>query len=146
MDKGFLHLTTPEEMFEKLKHDFKLIEEDENDTYKAFNFFVTAEHLPDWVGDKRIKDNNPYLRISSHLATGAKHFVVTSKKNSIESCGIDVYVDNGYVKNSYIKTVLVLKLTINEAKEISADSISVLSLAEQVLSFWSNYFASKNIT
>ena len=74
MDNGFLHLTSSQALFDKLKHDFELLKEDSNDAYKAFNFFVTAEHLPDWIKNTRIKDNNPFLRISSHLATGAKHF------------------------------------------------------------------------
>ena len=136
---------TPEALFEKLEHDFKLLVDDDIDVYRAFNFFITAEHLPDWVGDVRIKDNNPYLRISSHLATGAKHFEVTNpKKNSIESGCVDVYVAEGYVEDGYFKTVLSLNLTNSEAQEIGSNSISVLSLAEEVLSYWSNYFASKS--
>jgi len=109
MKKGFLHLTTAEELFKKLEHDYEALKADVHDPYKAFNFFVTAEHLPDWVGDTSIKDKNPFLRISSHLATGAKHFKVTNpKKNSVGSTAVDIYVEEGYAEDGYIKVKKIL--------------------------------------
>ncbi|BCO33178.1 hypothetical protein TspCOW1_32810 [Thiohalobacter sp. COW1] len=145
MKNGFLHLTNSLSLFEKLKYDFNELEKDSNDAYKAFNFFVTAEHLPDWVGDTKIKDNNPYLRVSSHLATGAKHFKVTNpKKASVSNTAIDVYVEDGYVHDGYFETVLTLVLTDKEAKELGVTSIPVMALAEEVLSFWKKYFETNN--
>ncbi len=145
MEKGFLHLTDPESLFEKLKHDYSELENDINDVYKAFNFFVTAEHLPDWVGNTKIKDNNPYLRLCSHLATGAKHFIVTNpKKDSVSKTVIDVYVENGYVEGGYIETVLALTLTDKESNELGVSSIPMIVLAENIVSFWGEYFETKN--
>ncbi len=72
MEDGFLHLMDAPSLFLKLRHDYARFLEKPTDAYFAYNFFVTAEHLPDWVGDTTIKDHDPYLRICSHLATGAK--------------------------------------------------------------------------
>lgn len=141
MEKGFLHLIDAEALFEKLNYDFEQMKSDVHDAYKAFNFFVTAEHLPDWVGDTGIKDKDPFLRISSHLATGAKHFEVTNpKKDSVASAAVDVYVAEGYVEEDYVEFVLTLYLTDKESNELGIKSIPVMSLAEKVLSFWEKYF------
>ena len=142
--KGFLSLTTPEELFEKLTHDIKQFREDPTNSYKAYNFFVTAEHLPDWVGDRGIKDKNPYLRISSHLATGAKHFTVTNpKKRSVDGMSIDVYVEEGYVEDGYIEVIQNIQLQEEEAQIIGASEISVRALTEEVFSYWREHFETK---
>ena len=134
-------------MFKKLEHDYEALKADVHDPYKAFNFFVTAEHLPDWVGDTSIKDKNPFLRISSHLATGAKHFKVTNpKKNSVGSTAVDIYVEEGYAEDGYIKVILTLILTEKESKELGVSSIHVMQLAEEVMLFWKKYFEKKHIT
>ena len=141
MENGFLHLRNAKSLFDKLKHDYDLYASDQDDSYKAFNFFVTAEHLPDWIGDTSIKDKNPYLRISSHLSTGAKHFKVThSKKNSVSSTAVNVYINDDYVEDDYVVTVLTLTLTEKESKELGVKTIAVIHLADKVLDFWSEYF------
>jgi len=45
MESGFLSLTTSRELFEKLEKDIEEFRQDPNNVHKAFNFFVTAEHL-----------------------------------------------------------------------------------------------------
>ena len=139
--EGFLSLTTPEELFDKLTHDIEQFREDPSNSYKAYNFFVTAEHLPDWVGDRGIKDKNPYLRISSHLATGAKHFTVTNpKKCSINGTSIDVYVEEGYVEDGCIEVIRNIQLQEEEAQILGVSEISVQELTEEVFSYWCKYF------
>ena len=144
MENGFLFLKDANSLFKKLKHDYETFKADNKDQYKAYNFFVTAEHLPDWVGDTTIKDKNPYLRIASHLATGAKHFQVTNpKKDSVHSTAIDVYVVEGHTEEEYFETVLTLIITDKEAEELGINSIAVMNLADEVISFWSKHFESK---
>src|SRR5207248_3556210 len=67
----------------KLEHDLGRMESDPTDAYAAFDFFVTAEHLLDWLHPDRAngkadreKLRNQYeiIQIVSHLACGAKHF------------------------------------------------------------------------
>ena len=141
MMKGFIGFSTAKDLFDKLKIDYEEFCKDPKNRYKAFNFIVTAEHLPDWIENIDIKHQDPYLRINSHLATGAKHFEVTNKKKqSVEGYSVDVYVQEGYVEDGYIETVLVIDLTEDEAKTIGSEIIELEQLVQKVFGFWEEYF------
>lgn len=143
--EGFPGLHTPEDLLVKLKHDYSLLAEDRNDPYKAYNFFVTAEHIPDWISNKPLKRTNPYLRVCSHIATGAKHFINTDKnKNSVDSYSIDVYAKDGYVESGYYEIYLMVELSDKEEKELGIEAIEISDLAKNVLAYWENYF--NNVT
>ena len=47
--KGVFNLRTPIDLLDKLKYDYAVFEKDKNNPYLAFNFFVTAEHMLDWI-------------------------------------------------------------------------------------------------
>jgi hypothetical protein len=62
---------------------------DPMDTYAVFDFFVTADHVLDWLlpdspGKSRKVERsarragNRLLEITSHIANGAKHFRATA--------------------------------------------------------------------
>ena len=147
MLKGFLGLFTAKDLFEKLKSDYEAFCAEPKDSYKAFNFFVTAEHLPDWIENVGIKYKDPILRVCSHLATGAKHFEVKNiDKNSVDGFSVDVYVEGGYVGGRYIETVLVVNLTTEEAEKIGSESIELNELAKNVFEYWDKYFEENNVT
>jgi hypothetical protein len=44
---GFAELQTPCDLLRKLQHDISRMAADSGDSYAAFDFFVTAEHLLD---------------------------------------------------------------------------------------------------
>ena len=46
MMKGFIGFSTAKDLFDKLKIDYEEFCKDPKNRYKAFNFIVTAEHLP----------------------------------------------------------------------------------------------------
>ena len=59
------------------------MESDPTDAYAAFDFFVTAEHLLDWLHPdsangkadrEKLRNQYEILQTVSHLACGAKHF------------------------------------------------------------------------
>jgi hypothetical protein len=141
MEAGFLLLSTAGSLFEKVKHDYEVLQGNQLDPYSAFNFFVTAEHLPEWLGKQELKYSNPYLRICSHLATGAKHYIVTHKnKTQVESSSVDIYVEEGHVVGDYFEEVLTIQLSEVEAENIGASSIPILKLADKIVEFWEGYF------
>ena len=47
--KGFYSLETPDDLFQKLRHDFERIKSNPMDVYAAFDFVVSADHMVDWV-------------------------------------------------------------------------------------------------
>ena len=85
MTKGFFDLQTPQDLLRKLRHDSDRVKKSPMDSYAAFDLFVTAYHMLDWVhpGDsnkatrKQMESDNNILRVVSHLANGSKHFQVT---------------------------------------------------------------------
>lgn len=141
MLEGFIGLFEAKDLFEKLRSDYNDFLASPNDPYKAYNFFITAEHLPDWLKDKKIKYSDPYLRICCHLATGAKHFGVTDKnKKSVEGWSVDVYIKEDYVEDDYVAPVLVINLTDEEEDELGRDSIELNEVVTNVFNYWENYF------
>lgn len=71
---GHFTLKTAEDLFRKLERDFELIRARPLDSDVCFNFFVTAEHLPEWhfKGDSKKaaahRKSKALLRVCSHLA------------------------------------------------------------------------------
>jgi hypothetical protein len=75
MPTGFGPLQTAADLLAKLRLDLSRIERDPLDAYAAFDFFVTARHVPDWDRSKRpLLDTDPHMKIVRDLAEGAKHF------------------------------------------------------------------------
>ncbi|MEZ7207167.1 hypothetical protein [Pseudoalteromonas sp. DY56-GL79] len=123
---GFTNqLQTPTDLLDKLKYDLGRMQDDPSNIYASFDFFVTAEHLPDWIGDKTIKKEYEILKVVSHLANGAKHFMVSSQRHNILE-------RNTYWCDSNEQEV---KYTDGEG---GSQSHSALELAEKVYKFWEN--------
>ena len=88
--QGFATLQSPKDLVAKLRHDLGRMKSDPDDVYAAFDFFVTAEHILDWLypdtpdaSQKRKREkarsSSKVLQITSHIASGAKHFVALGK-------------------------------------------------------------------
>jgi hypothetical protein len=81
--RGAFDLQTARDLLQKLHHDLEALRREPTNTYRAFNFFVTAEHMKDWVypgnanrgARERLETESLLLQVCSHLANGAKHFV-----------------------------------------------------------------------
>lgn len=80
---GLFEIKTPRELLNKALHDIARLRANPLDAYAAFDFFVTARHIPDWLhpNDSASRDavfaKYVELRICRHLADGAKHFLAT---------------------------------------------------------------------
>ena len=85
---GLFELQTPADLFRKLEFDLSRLEKARTDQYAAFDVFVTAEHMLDWVypddpqSQKAERNARPALKICSHLANGAKHFKATAARHT----------------------------------------------------------------
>jgi hypothetical protein len=82
MTPGFGTLQSAGDLPAKLRHDYSRIERDPTDQYAAFDFFVSAEHMVDWILPGRankdareaIRESDVLLQLVSHIASGSKHF------------------------------------------------------------------------
>jgi hypothetical protein len=82
-DKGFFKLRTPRDLLEKARRDLGRRRKNPLDEDAAFDFFVTARHVPDWLAKNGgapasdLFNQHVELRICRHIADGAKHFEAT---------------------------------------------------------------------
>lgn len=94
--KGSFRLTTPAHLLAKMRHDLERMKQRRLDAYAAFDFFVTAEHMPDWLhppaNDHQEEARRPQLRrqiraeplfaVVSHIANNAKHFEARNPRHT----------------------------------------------------------------
>jgi hypothetical protein len=146
---GFGPLQTPRDLLAKLQHDLDAMRAEPGSSYAAYNFFVTAEHILDWLnpGDRgtngeaartRERKREVLLRIVSHLATGAKHFEPNPKRH--ESVTHVNHADAPYGAGAYgVGPYGTGELTVTLDGDAAArfgSSISALALGEHVLRYW----------
>ena len=82
MQSGVGALQNLEDLLRKLWWDFDRVKEDQKDSYAAFDFFVTAEHMVDWAFPGKagrnartaLRKKETLLQVVSHIASGSKHF------------------------------------------------------------------------
>lgn len=111
-----------------------------SDARLAFNFFVTVEHLPDWLERRSLVNKNCFLRVVSHLANGAKHFVLNHPRHkSVKNARASGYAQGGYVEPGYVADVLEVHLSSDEAKELGQPVIDVVTLGQKAVQFWRPY-------
>ena len=133
----FFELRTPADLFRKSEDDLRALQASPCDTRLAFNFFVTVEHLPDWLSRRDLVQKNCVLRIVSHLANGAKHFVLNdSRQTSVKKAEASRYVEPGYAEPGYFEESLEIHLAPDEAREMGATVIDAVSLGQEALQFW----------
>jgi hypothetical protein len=127
----------------KLEYDLERIRKSPKDQYAAFDFFVTAEHIVDWIhpDDKKaqeaIRSSSSLLRITSHLANGVKHFEAKAKRHqSVADVEKSRYVEEGYVEDGYFEDPLIVHLTADEQQLFGQSSNEVTALAQHVYEYW----------
>lgn len=133
----FFELTTPSALFEKIESDLAELEASNQDVKVAFNFFLSVEHLPDWLGKRSLVRENCILRIVSHIANGAKHFNLNIERHkSVKGTEKSRYVAADYIEEGYIEEPLIIHLSEEEAEELGSPEIDAVSLGKQVVEFW----------
>lgn len=73
--KGFATLQTAGDLLRKVRHDYQRLRSAPEDAYAAFDFFVSAYHMLDWLhpndasARKAEEKGNLLLQVCSHIAT-----------------------------------------------------------------------------
>lgn len=135
-------METPEDLFSKLKWELEKFREDPANPWLAFNFFVTAEHLPDWIKEKSLRKNEAILRVCSHLANGGKHFEV-NRHSSVSSTAKDGVYEDGLFEKEVYEEWLKISLEPKEANALGYNEINAVPLAENIVKWWEDYFSNK---
>src|SRR5712691_6064789 len=138
---GFFSLRTPRDLLSKLEADFARLRAADpisiDAQYAAFDFFVTAEHLPDWIFGSiggSLKHHRAYTEyaIVSHVANGAKHFRVDPGRHTVVKdtrAHSGAFQSTGFQATSFDIPRLVLDLE-------DGSAVPVLEIAERVINHW----------
>lgn len=151
--KGIFSLQKPQDLLKKLEYDYQRIIKNPLDTYAVFDFFVTAEHIVDWLypssspTDKRNRERlrrKLPLQICSQIANGSKHFEATAKQHkTVKGTNVRPGAELGLailgVSRLGTGSGLEIKLK-NYAKRRLGEYIDANNLAKIVLDFWRGYF------
>jgi hypothetical protein len=136
----FFELKTPADLFHKLESDLAALEASCQDTRIAFNFFVTAEHLPDWLGRRDLVRQHAILRVVSHIASGAKHFVLDDTRHqSVTSTEKFRVFEEGCFEPGVFHEPLLIHLSPDESREMNVSTIDAVILGRRVIEFWRQY-------
>jgi hypothetical protein len=146
--KGFAVLQRPTDLVAKLEYDLERMRAAPEDVYAAFDFFVTAEHIVDWLlpdspGSSQLaarkvkRDSSELLKVTSHIANGAKHFQALAKHHDTvadleqESGRFDPrsFSPRSFSPASFKMHGLNVRLEDGRV-------VHVLTLAEDVLRYW----------
>ena len=139
---GFGALKTPRDLLRKMEHDHSRMEAEPSNEYAAFDFFVTAEHMLDWIHpDKKMREAERnlevLLQVTSHIANGAKHFEATDPRHkSVTEIERSQYVEPGYVEPGCFAEPLVIKLSTAEGAVLGGNEIEATELGRRVLTYW----------
>ena len=142
-------LQGPQDLFQKLKHEYVTLNSNPTDSYGAYNFFVTAWHLLDWLypGDanksvrSKLRGSEPLLQVLDHLASGAKHFEIDPKRHtSVRKTGgppswAEIPFSQSPGRRPVNSNVLYVFLD-GPAATRYGPYVSVTDLASKVVDFW----------
>jgi hypothetical protein len=141
---GFFDIRDPQALLKKLQYDYKRICADPLNAFPVWDFFVTANHLVDWIWPsagstqhraERAAETIP--RICEHLANGAKHYIINREHVAVAQIERTGEVFAGYRSERVANgDALVISLDALEAAELGTSSITAQDLARQVLIYW----------
>ena len=141
---GFSELNTPHDLLLKAKRDLGKMKDDKSNVDFAYNFFVTIEHMPDWLemkkeAKKAIKDSSPILRVCSHLASGAKHFIPFDNYKSVKSVQTESVYEDGVYEDDVIEKWLVINLDEYEIADFGQEKLDAIALGQSAVQYWEEY-------
>jgi len=141
---GFFKLYDPYDLLRKLEHDLDRLKADPTDSYAAFDFFVTATHMPDWIRVIRWPFSAPttgsrtaaIFELCGKLGNGGKHFVLHKKFDApTEVREPGPFMPSGAL--TFAVGGLDVVLDTQDAAVLGRGRIIALELATEIYEFWS---------
>ena len=140
---GIFDLKSPADLLAKLGRELERLRTAPNDVDHAFNFFVTAEHMLDWLhpgkpgkAQREAERKRPLLQLVSHLVSGAKHFDrLSAHHRSVASTGLMARHPNPMMQRIFPSELSVVAVGI-AGEALGGSRITALALAEQVYAYW----------
>ncbi len=120
------------------------MEENPADSDACFNFFVTAEHMPEWYLEGKtaeaaaMRKESKLLALCSHLANGAKHFEVDPLKHMIVTGTAEVKAPTHLPQQTQMVLTFEVIMSPETAKALNrtVERITVVDFADLILEYW----------
>ena len=150
-EMGLFGMDSPGEMLNKLEKEYRELCANPNDRDVAMNFFVTANHIPDYIcpnsksEQATMRRANAALAACEYVANEGKHSFVGNKNiiavshTELKGAAFDFGAFDSNASQTGVPTI---HLKGEAATELGPE-ISALQLAEKVLSFWRAELVSK---
>jgi len=143
---GAFGLETPKDLLGKLERELEKLRVSPNDRDSAFNFFVTAEQMLDWLylgkanraTREALRKAEPLLKVVSHLANSSKHFDQLAKHHqSVDKSGsFGAFFDGSFFGGGFFGGERLLIVFRGDATKSFGQSKPVIEVAEKVYRFW----------
>jgi len=142
---GFFDVRDPQALFQKMQYDYSRMIAEPLNVYPAWDFFVTANHLIEWIwpsaGTAQHREERKWEaipRVCEHLANGAKHFILNREHSAVAQLErVEGAFDSGAFDASGFDTdALMITLDAKEAAELGVQQIAAPALARRVLLYW----------
>jgi hypothetical protein len=150
---GFFDIRDPQALFKKLHYDYQRICADPLNAFPVWDFFVTANHLVDWIWpsagtaqhrQERAAETIP--RICEHLANGAKHYIVNRAHVAVAQIERTGEAFAGYRSERAEECdALLISLDAREAAELGLACITAQDLARRVLTYWGRRMGNSDV-
>ena len=140
---GFFAIETARDVFGKMERDFARLKASPADSDAAFNFFVTAYHIIDWLargdeGKLKVLRQGAIPRICKHLANGAKHLTLREPHDAIQHADAmpSPFASGRFASGRFAQGWLAVDLGPSERDELRVARIDAVTLAEKVIEHW----------
>lgn len=140
---GAFTIKTAADLLQKLERDYTRLCRNPIDADAAFDFFVTAAHMPEWTfrGHRQSIDRVKkvtIINVCAHLANGFKHFMrIDGADPPTSGSRVRNGAFNSGFSNGFNISRLVVDLDGQAAMELGLE-IDADELARRVLDFWRN--------
>lgn len=138
---GFFSLRTPEDLLRKLETDWERLRAADPASveaqYAAFDFFVTAGHMPEWLWQDRGGSEADYRTYDDHaliwhITNGAKHFRADPQRHTTVR---DTRVQPGvFDANIFDPSVFDVPRLVVDLE--NGTSVPVMEVAERIVKHW----------
>ena len=151
-EQGIFDLRCHNDLFRKLQDDLRRVKANPENSWEAFDFFITAYHIWDWKGwggkkakslrEKLPQPDKTLIEVCRQLCDGSKHFEVTNlehasvKHTKLKGSLDPTAFDSGTSGVAYLS----IRLEDDPAKQLGvSSSIRVDDLAERMVKFWETW-------
>ncbi len=142
---GFFDVRDPQALFKKMRYDYERMMAEPLNVFPAWDFFVTANHLIDWIwpsaGSAQHREERRWEaipHICEHLANGAKHFIVNREHKAVAQIERTEGAFNAAAFDASVFDAARLLITLDpkQAGALGVEQITAADLARRVLIYW----------